>query len=276
MKPPPGRTAAPTADDAEPVASRRDTYLRLASFVLLTALFCGVSLLTPVRGWFTVERVSDLAARAGVWGPVVIGVAALVTPFLFLPRWPIALVCGLLYGIGWGSLLANVASTAGAVAHYAFARTLLAPSSERLLRRYGMDRLDVPSDKAFVVLIFLRAFPLSNFVATNLLAGALRVRARTYVVASFLGMIPSTLLYAAWGKMLKQQTKGFYALAGVTLVVLVAGTLAAQRWFLPWLRHFRSGNALANDDRMCKTAGGFSGAGGRASGMKTEQREDRT
>ncbi len=198
-----------------------------------------MSLFTPARRLFSVEQIGAWSRALGAWGPLLLFLLGLLTPLLLLPRWPIAFVAGLLYGISGGAVLANVASTAGAWLHFLVARSLLAPASARLLRRYGMDRLEIPRERVFLALFFLRAFPLSSFVATNLLAGSLRVPLRTYLAATFVGMIPSTLMYAAWGKMVKRPSPAFFAVAVLTLLFLVGGTIAAQRRFLPWLRGLR-------------------------------------
>ena len=87
--------------------------------------------------------------------------------------------------------------------------------------------------RAFLALFLLRAFPLSNFTATNILAGALGMRGRVYLPATFLGMIPSTLFYACCGKLVRKPSLEFYLLLGVLFLVILLGTLLARRRFLP-------------------------------------------
>lgn len=210
---------------------------RLSTFVIISVLGILATCFTPIGRFFTVDNISRVADHLGLWGPIILAVAGIVTPLLFLPRWPIAFVAGLLYGVGWGSLLANVASTLGAWLHFTLARTLLAPLSARLLRKYNMDPASVPREKVFAVLFFLRAFPLSNFVATNLFAGALKIQPRNFVLASFLGMIPSTVMYAAWGKLMKKPSGWFYALAVATLALIIWGTVVAHKKLQPWLKN---------------------------------------
>lgn len=213
---------------------------KLVGFVILSLIFLALSLMPQTRAWFSVERITDFSRRIGAWGPVLILLLGTVTPLMFLPRWPIAVVAGMLYGAWIGTLLANLASTLGAALHYAMARSLLGPLGARLLRRRSTaEPISIPREHAFLALLFLRAFPLSNFVATNLLAGSLRIPFRTYLVSSFLGMIPSTLMYAAWGKLVKQPSAGFYAIAGLSLLFILGGTVLAHRKFLPWLRALR-------------------------------------
>lgn len=209
---------------------------RLGLFLMVAVAGALVSHFTNLGDYLTVDGITRYAEGMGRRGPLVILVAGIVTPLLFLPRWPIAFLAGLLYGVFNGALLATVASTLGAWLHFTLSRTLLAPLTQRMKQKYNLQKLDVPREKQFLVLFLLRAFPLSNFVATNLIAGALKMSRSRYVSASFLGMIPSSIMYSAWGKLMKKPSGEFYALALVTLVVIVLGTLAAQRYVQPWLK----------------------------------------
>jgi uncharacterized membrane protein YdjX (TVP38/TMEM64 family) len=213
----------------------------LLLFLLLAVGLVLISVYTPVGKFFSLDNISQIAGRLGYWGAYILILAGILSPLLFLPRWPIAFVAGLLYGVAWGTLLATAASTLGAILHFVLAKSLLAPLSDRLRKRYAITSAPIPREKAFLVLLFLRAFPLSNFVATNLLAGAMKVHFGAFMAASFLGMLPSSLMYAAWGKLLKKPSASFGALAAISLLFIVAGTLVAQKYFYPWFKRLRTG-----------------------------------
>ena len=151
----------------------------------------------------------------------------------------------MLYGLWWGTLLPTFASTLGAWLQHGLSRSLLAPATARLKTKYRLDRLHVPHEREFLFIFLLRAFPLSNFVLTNLMAGALNMRAGSYVTASFLGMIPSSLMYAMAGKLMKKPAAGFYYAALALLAVFVACAWLAQRYVQPWLRELRGGKEPA-------------------------------
>lgn len=218
---------------------------RLALFLVVAVAGVIVSRVTHLGQWLDVDSITELATRLGPRGPLYILLAGLLTPLLFLPRWPIAFLAGLLYGVLWGTALATVASTAGAWLHFLLSRTLLAPMSDRLRRRYRIEHLTIPREKQFVVLFVLRAFPLSSFVMTNLLAGALKLSRSRYLLATVLGMIPSTVLYAAWGKLMKKPDPHFYVVAVLALVFIVAGAVLGQRYLQPLLRRSPAGETSA-------------------------------
>lgn len=209
---------------------------RLAVFLVVALSGVLISRYAHVGRYLSADAVSELAAQLGPHGILVLVLAGALTPLLFLPRWPIAFLAGLLYGVWWGTLLATLASTVGAWLHFLLSRTLLAPASERIRRRFGFTHDRIPKDKQFVTLLLLRAFPLSSFVATNVLAGALKLNRNRYLWATFLGMLPSSWMYAAWGKLMKKPDPHFYVMATLAVILIVAGSVAAQRYMKPWFR----------------------------------------
>lgn len=225
--------AAEEKDGVGKIVAKLGVFLAVAAAAVLASHF------THAGDFFSEARLREVATRLGVWGPAVIVGLGIVTPLAFLPRWPLAFLGGMLYGLTWGTLLATFASTLGAWLNYSLSRSLLAPMTGRLKARYRLDRLHVPQDKEFLFIFLMRAFPLSSFVLTNLIAGALRMRPGRYVVASFFGMIPSSLMYAAAGKLMKKPDAKFYYMAAGILVVFVAASWLAQKYVQPWLRDLR-------------------------------------
>ncbi len=212
---------------------------RFGLFLVIVAVCLFIAHVTHLREFLNVETIASFSTQIGPWGIALIVAAGAITPLFFCPRWPIAFIGGLLYGVVGGTLLATFASTIGAVLHFLLSRTLLAPMSMKILKRYDLEHLSVPRDREFMAIFLLRAFPLSSFVVTNLLAGVLRMHLGRYVIASFLGMIPSSLMYAAGGKLMKKPDSHFYWIAVLIVVLMVAGTIAAHRWLHPLIKRSR-------------------------------------
>jgi uncharacterized membrane protein YdjX (TVP38/TMEM64 family) len=205
---------------------------RLVPFVAISLGMLAMGLIPAVRDHLQPQALARWARELGGWAMLAIALVAILSPLACLPRAPIALVCGLLYGVALGSLLANTASLIGAWLQFRFARHALG----RLGRRHPVaarwrQALANPRT-AFLALFLLRAFPLSNFTATNILAGALRMRGRIYLPASFLGMIPATLFYACCGKLVRHPEPKFYFLLGGLFLLLILGTLLAGKRIL--------------------------------------------
>lgn len=212
---------------------------KLGVFLMVAVAALLVSHYTHIGAYLSEAKLREIATRLGAWGPVVIIALGILMPLAFLPRWPLPFIGGMLYGLTWGVLLPTFASTLGAWLQHALSQGLLAPATERLKTKYRLDRLHVPHDREFLFIFLLRAFPLSNFVLTNLIAGALRMRSSRYIVASFLGMIPSSLMYAAAGKLMKRPDSRFYYAAAGIVILFVAGAWLAQKYVQPWMRQLR-------------------------------------
>ena len=199
-------------------------------------IFCGlvvagilVSTLTPLRQILTVENIQQFSQTVGWWGPAVLFLYGLLGPLLFLPRWPVCFLGGLLYGILTGSVLANFATAAGAFLHYLTSHYLVSPSSSRLLQRLKINPDKLTPERLFWLIFMLRVFPLSNSAATNVLAGALRMKKSSYLLSTFWGMIPSTILYAAWGRLMRKPDPKYYFFAVALLILLSAGTFVVRK-----------------------------------------------
>jgi uncharacterized membrane protein YdjX (TVP38/TMEM64 family) len=205
----------------------------LVGFLAFAIALVAVAHHPAVRGWFTAEAISRWVESFGLWGPLGILAISLVLPFVFLPRWPVVFVAGALSGIAWGTVIGICAGTLGAALHFALSRKLFHPVGDRVRRRFKLpERL---SDKqAFLLIFTLRAFPLANYGLTNLMAGALGMRLGPFLLSTFFGMIPSTLMYATWGKLVKKPSPAYYALAIGLVILLMAGSwLAGRRILVP-------------------------------------------
>lgn len=112
---------------------------------------------------------------------------------------PMTLAGGLLFGVWEGGALVVVSATIGATIIFIAARTALAD----LIRARVGGRIRAMEDgfrkNAFNYLLVLRLVPVFPFFLVNLAAGLLGVRLGTYVLATFIGIIPGTFVYAGLG-----------------------------------------------------------------------------
>ena len=109
---------------------------------------------------------------------------------------------GFLFGSLWGPLYVNIGATTGATLAFLAARYLFHQWVER---KFG-DRLSPIQEgfakNAFSYLLTLRLIPFFPFFLVNLLSGLTRVKVRTYVVATAVGIIPGSVVYAFAGRQL--------------------------------------------------------------------------
>ncbi|MFO7535788.1 MAG: VTT domain-containing protein [Kiritimatiellia bacterium] len=204
----------------------------LAAFVAVAVALVAAAHIPAVREHLTVAEITGWVERLGFWAPLaIVGISA-VLPFMFLPRWPVVFVAGALYGVLWGSILGSIAGTIGALAHFLLSKPLFHSVGDRVRKRFNLpDHMD--DHQTWILLFTLRVFPLSNNSLTNLLAGALGMRVTPFIGATFIGTIPSTLMYAAWGKLLQKPSSAYYALAVALVAVLALGSWWIGKKLLP-------------------------------------------
>jgi len=161
----------------------------------------------------------------------------------------LSLTGGFLFGPIGGGFAAVTGATGGSTVTFLVFRTAF---GDMLRRRPGAFLARVEAGfrgDAFNYLLTLRLIPAFPLLVVNVAAGLMDVRARTFILASLLGMIPSSFVYAGIGAGLGH----IFARGGpVTLETLLSpriylpiigmGVLA----FLPPLwRHWRNGRGAA-------------------------------
>lgn len=112
------------------------------------------------------------------------------------------LMGGYLFGTFAGTLLAVCAATSGATGLFLIARSSLANSFQARAGSH-LARLQTGFGRgAFNYLLALRLIPLFPFWLVNLAPALLGMRLRSYIAATFLGILPSSLIYASIGSRL--------------------------------------------------------------------------
>jgi uncharacterized membrane protein YdjX (TVP38/TMEM64 family) len=195
---------------------------RLDRFVSLEALKTNREALT---GWVAAHM---------VWAAVGYFVAYILAVALSLPVGAVmTLTGGFLFGPYLGMLLAIAGATAGATVLFLAARFVFGTA---LRARAGpwLRRMEAGFNKnAFSYLLALRLTPVFPFWIVNLVPAFLNVRTGTYVLATLIGVMPATVVFALIGhglgtaldsgEPLSAALNGWViaALAGLALLVLI-------------------------------------------------------
>jgi uncharacterized membrane protein YdjX (TVP38/TMEM64 family) len=134
----------------------------------------------------------------------------------------LTILAGLLFGWLTGGLAAIVAATLGATLVFQIAKSsfgdVLAKKAGPFLSRISSGF----ADDAFNYMLFLRLVPAFPFWLVNIAPALANVKLRTFVTATFLGIIPGTFAFASVGAGLDsiitaQQTARAHCLATKTL-----------------------------------------------------------
>ncbi|MEE8291422.1 MAG: VTT domain-containing protein [Candidatus Tectomicrobia bacterium] len=209
---------------------------------LMLALGLGMGIVFVVlfvREWFTLAQIAHWVGRLGWWAPAIYLALWLVVPVLCLPGAPLGLAAGALFGPVRGSLYTLVGATAGATLALLVARYLAGDwAARRVSGRLGRLMQGVEAEGwRFVACV--RLVPLLPFNLLNYALGLTRIPLQSYIIATFLGMLPGTVAYVYLGYAGREALAGSPGLVSKglgALGLLVAVTLVPamyKRWRRP-------------------------------------------
>jgi uncharacterized membrane protein YdjX (TVP38/TMEM64 family) len=173
--------------------------------VAILALLAAVAL-SPIAAWLAVglawiEQHPRLAALVFVGSYVLAAV-------LIVPGSLLTLGAGFVFGLPVGVVLVSIGSVLGAAAAFLvgrfFARAWVTERIARLPRFKALD--SATRHEGFVIVFLARLSPLFPFNLLNYGLGLTGVRFRDYFLATWIGMLPATVLYVYIGTLAKDLT----------------------------------------------------------------------
>lgn len=171
---------------------------RLAIVVLLVGIVVMFRAL-PLLEW--IAGLESWVRARPIGGPLVFIVATIISVVALTPGWIPMSLAGLLFGFLPGFIYALFAVTIGATLALLVGRTLARRWVERRIE--GNERLlaldDALEDQAFTIVVLTRIALVIPFNMLNYAYGLTRVRMRTFVAATAVGMVPIVAIYAYLG-----------------------------------------------------------------------------
>jgi uncharacterized membrane protein YdjX (TVP38/TMEM64 family) len=169
----------------------------IALGLLTTVVVLGVFL--PVKDIFLtfLEQVRAL----GVWGPVLLGIVYIAATVLMLPGAILSLGAGFLFGVVPGVITISIASTMGAGAAFLVGRFLARDwVAKKVAAMPKFAALDAAvAREGFKIVFLTRLSPVFPFNLLNYAYGLTGVPFSHFFLASWIGMIPGTILYVYLG-----------------------------------------------------------------------------
>lgn len=202
--------------------------LLIAAAVVVFLMFDVLALLRESLAWIE---------QFGAWGQVLFVVIYTVATLLLIPGSALGLGAGALFGVVRGSLLVSLASTLGATCAFLLGRYLardwVAKKIEGHASFAAIDR--AVAGEGWIIVFLTRLSPIFPFALLNYAYGLTRVSLRDYVLASWIGMMPGTVMYVYLGSLARagvadhERTPTEWALYGVGLLATVAVTVVVTR-----------------------------------------------
>ena len=137
---------------------------------------------------------------SGLLAALVFMAVYIVTVAFSLPGATVLTIAGgFLFGSVWGTVLVIISATLGATVLFSIAKTTLGDVL-RAKARAWLPRLEAGfREHALSYLLVLRLVPIFPFFIINLVPAFLGVPLSTFILGTFLGIIPGTFVYATVG-----------------------------------------------------------------------------
>lgn len=193
-------SSEPTGGDVE--AGHLGGRLLKPILLLLVLLLLGLLLrqLPGAQGGL-LPAVSVL--RDGLTGRLLFLLAGTVVCTVGMPRQVVCFAGGIAYGLLPGLLLSSLATVAGCLFGFLWARLAARDwARRRLEHRAGgwLSRLDrFVSEHPFSAILTIRLLPIGSSLALNLAAGVLEVGTVPFLAATVLGTLPQTVIFTLLG-----------------------------------------------------------------------------
>jgi len=218
--------------------------LGIAAALVAAGFYFNVqSLLKPALNW---------VSQLGPWGPIIFIAIYVVATVAFIPGSVLTLGGGAVFGAAWGSVYVSIASTLGATAAFLvgryLARDAIAKKIEGKERFAAIDK--AVAKEGWKIVGLTRLSPVFPFTLLNYAFGLTQVKLSHYVPASWIGMMPGTIMYVYIGSLAKAasgertRSTGEWVLYGVGLLATVVVTI-----FVTHLAKKALANKTRHDDQ---------------------------
>lgn len=203
-------------------------------------LGAAILLLTAAK-YFDVQdllkQALDWVGRLGPWGPAIFIAMYVAATVLLIPGSVLTLGAGAVFGLVRGALIVSLASTLAATCAFLIGRYLARAAVARKIQ--GSEKFTAidraVAAEGWKVVFLTRLSPAFPFTLLNYAFGLTRVKLGHYVLASWIGMMPGTVMYVYLGSLAqaasgeRTRTTGEWALYGVGLLATIAVTIFVTR-----------------------------------------------
>ncbi|MGE0598925.1 MAG: TVP38/TMEM64 family protein [Dehalococcoidia bacterium] len=195
----------------------------VAGFLALVAIYALITVVFDVSLKIDAKPFKNWVEDRGPLG-VVVFILAMAASVLFapIPNAPIFIAAGLAWGPILGTAYCMAGLTIGSAAAFGVSRRFGRQHLPRLIGHRAAAHLDNLADNMGAGVVFwTRIMPGLNFDWISFVAGMTSVPFRTFIVFSFLGMIPPTAITVAMGDQLGRNPLISIALGGIWVLAII-------------------------------------------------------
>ncbi len=213
--------------------TRTQLIFRFSILEIVAMLMAAIWLLLRNLGMpvsFTPSVLSDWFSSQGAMGPVLLMLlmilAVVVGP---IPTLPISAASGLVYGPLGGTAVAAAGALVGSLMAFYLARVLGRDAVQQKFESNPVFSARGSQRFLFIAIFLTRLIPLFSFALISYAAGITAIRVWRYALATLLGMLPMTFVFAGLGHTFEMNPALTVVAAGTVLLVMSALPLYLRR-----------------------------------------------
>ncbi len=183
-----------------PFKVKRVFWILLVTVILLMAIYSDPREL--------LDHSLDWISGLGAWGPIAFICIYILATVLSIPGSILTLGTGALFGVVRGSIFVSMASTVGALIAFLIGRYLARQwVSKKIKSNPHFAAVDeAVGQEGWKIVGLLRLSPIFPFNLLNYAMGITKISLRDYVLASWIGMMPGTVMYVYIGSLVGDLT----------------------------------------------------------------------
>jgi uncharacterized membrane protein YdjX (TVP38/TMEM64 family) len=141
------------------------------------------------------DNIRAMISGYGKLAPIAFIIAYIIFSFFLLPVLLLTLMASVLFPAGDAAVYCVTGVFLGSLLPFVLARTLLHKQVERFVHARYRKYDDLLNHMDFWNITLLRLLPVMPYEIFNYLAGVSRAKPHKYVIATFIGILPGTLVY---------------------------------------------------------------------------------
>jgi uncharacterized membrane protein YdjX (TVP38/TMEM64 family) len=202
--------------------------VRLAAAMAIAA-GAAVSIYMVRQGTIDPSAIRDVIAGSPM-APLVFILLQVAASLVFIPRTFLGIAAGLMFGLAWGSALAIAGAMAGAAAGFALWRWIGEGQVDLEATPWLGPLLEKAERDGWRMVAIVRLIPALPHSLANTALALTRIGWKDYLIGSFLGMLPMTLVQVDLGNTGVQVLEGRSGwLVSLVLLALLAGASVLLR-----------------------------------------------
>ncbi len=198
---------------------------------MVVGVAAGVGALFLLQFWLPIDDYLKAfllwTQEVGFPGALVLGLVYVVGALVLFPGSVLSMGAGFLFGLLWGTVLVSVASTTAACLAFLMGRSIgrgwIADKIRGNPRFRAVDQ--AVGRQGFKIVFLIRLSPLFPYTVQNYAFGLTDIKFWKYALASWIGMIPGTIMYVYFG----------YAAKSIAQIIAGRATMSTPQKVFLWV-----------------------------------------